>query len=90
LQAIQNSGHTLTIKHSVSARLSSGRTIAPMTQNITNGAGDNVTIIFYADMDDSGTHRVFGVRNELIEFNLWQNIYHKIAHSMHQMQGPWR
>lgn len=90
LKAIENTGHILTIKHSVAARLSSGRTIAPMTQKITNGQGDSVTILFDASMEDRGTHRVFGTRNELIEFNAWQNLYHELAHAMHQMQGTWR
>ncbi len=90
LQAIEKTGHTLTIKHSDAARLSSGRTIAPMTQKITNGTGDDITIIFDADMDDIGTHRVFGVANELIEFNAQQNLYHELAHAMHLMQGTWR
>ncbi len=90
LQTIANSGHTLTIRHSEAARLSSGRTIAPMTRNITNGKGESVSIIFDADMEDRGTHRVFGLRNELIEFNALQNLYHELAHAMHQMQGTWR
>ncbi len=90
LKAIEASGHTLTITHSVAARLSSGRTIAPMTEKIINGAGDSVKIIFDADMEDRGTHRVFGLHNELIEFNAIQNLYHELAHAMHQMQGTWR
>jgi len=90
LKAIEASGHTLTIKHSIAARLSSGRTIAPMTQKITNGEGDDILIIFDADMDDRGSHRVFGVNNELIEFNAIQNLYHELAHAMHQMKGTWR
>lgn len=90
LKAIEMSGHTLTIKHSLAARLSSGRTIAPMTQNITNGTGDSVLIIFDASMEDRGSHRVFGAKNELIEFNAIQNLYHELAHARHQMQGTWR
>jgi len=90
LKAIAATVHTLTIKHSIAARLSSGRTIAPMTAKITNGEGDNILIIFDADMDDRGTHRVFGEHNELIEFNAIQNLFHELAHAMHQMQGTWR
>jgi hypothetical protein len=90
LKAIEKSGHTLTIKHSVAARLSSGRTIAPMTRNLTNGVGDDILIIFDADMEDRGTHRVFSAANELIEFNAIQNLFHELAHAMHQMQGTWR
>jgi hypothetical protein len=90
LKAIELTGHTLTIKHSDAARLSSGRTIAPMTRNLTNGIGDDILIIFDANMEDRGTHRVFGVANELIEFNALQNLFHELAHAMHQMQGTWR
>lgn len=90
LQEIARSGHHLTIEHSVAARLSSGRTIAPMTQNLTNGIGDNIKIIFDGDMEDRGTHRVFGSKNELIEFNALQNLYHELAHAMHMMNGTWR
>jgi hypothetical protein len=90
LKAIELTGHTLTIKHSEAARLSSGRTIAPMTSRLTNGEGEDILIIFDAEMEDRGTHRVFGAKNELIEFNALQNLYHELAHAMHQMQGTWR
>ncbi len=90
LKRIEASGHRLTIKHSDSARLSSGRTIAPMTNNLINGTGADVTIIFDAKMSDRGTHRVFSSKSELIEFNAQQNLFHELAHAMHQMQGTWR
>ncbi len=90
LKRIEASGHQLTIKHSNVARLSSGRTIAPMTNNLTNGVGADITIIFDANMSDRGTHRVFSAKNELIEFNAQQNLFHELAHAMHQMQGTWR
>ena len=90
LAAIVRSGHTLTIQHSIKARLSAGRTIAPMTENLINKKGESVTIIFDADMPDAGSHRVYNRHFELIEFTALQNLYHELAHAMHQMQGTWR
>ena len=90
LRAIHDSGHILTIKHSSAARLSAGCTIAPMTERLTNGVGDNVTIIFDADMNNSGTHMVFDRNNQPLEFTAVQNLYHELAHAMHQMRGQWR
>lgn len=90
LAAIIRSGHTLTIQHSIKARLSAGRTIAPMTENLINKKGESVTIIFDADMPDTGSHRVYNKYFELIEFTALQNLYHELAHAMHKMQGSWR
>lgn len=90
LSAIKQSGHQLLIKHSAAARLSAGRTIAPMTDNLTNGAGEDITIIFDADMPDQGTYQVYDAVNQLIEFTAVQNLYHELAHAMHQMNGTWR
>lgn len=90
LKAIHRSGHNLVIKHSDAARLSAGRTIAPMTERLTNGVGDDVTIIFDADMKNSGTHIVYDRNNQPLEFTAVQNLYHELAHAMHQMQGQWR
>lgn len=90
LEAINQSGHILTIKHSLSARLSAGRTIAPMTENLINRTGESVTIVFDAESPDRGTHRVFNKHFKLIEFTAVQNLYHELAHAMHKMQGTWR
>ncbi|MGS2716541.1 M91 family zinc metallopeptidase [Eionea flava] len=90
LEAINQSGHILTIKHAFSARLSAGRTIAPMTENLINHTGESVTIIFDADSPEKGTHRVFNKHFQLIEFTAVQNLYHELAHAMHKMQGTWR
>lgn len=90
LEAIAKSDHQLTIAHSDAARMSAGRTIAPMTMDLSNGVGASVKIIFDANMPHSGTHWVFGMRNELVEFSAVVNLYHELAHAMHQMQGTWR
>ena len=90
LAAISRSHHQLTIKHSAAARLSAGRTIAPMTNDLINGIGANVTILFDMDMEDQGTHRVYGVADQLIEFTAIQNLFHELVHAKHQMRGTWR
>ncbi len=90
LLAIILSGHQLTIKHSAIATLSAGRTIAPMTDDLINGKGASVTIIFDMNIPDSGSHQVYDDNIRLIEFNAIQNLYHELAHAMHQMNGTWR
>ena len=90
LLSIIKSGNRLTIKHSPAARLSAGRTIAPMTYDLINGTGADVTIIFDALMPDEGAYRVFDRHNAVIEFTAVQNLYHELAHAMHKMQGTWR
>lgn len=90
LLAIMQSNHQLTIQHSVDARLSAGRTIAPLTEDLINKKGASVVIIFDADMPDEGSYRVYNENFELIEFTAVQNLYHELAHAMHQMQGTWR
>lgn len=90
LKAIASSPHRLTIKHSHAARISAGRAIAPMTNDLTNGIGDNVTIMFDASMPDEGTHIVFSSHYKPIEFTAVQNLYHELSHAMHKMLGDWR
>jgi len=90
LLAIILSGHQLTIKHSAAATLSAGRTIAPMTDDLINGKGTSVTIIFDMNIPDTGSHQVYDDNIQLIEFNAIQNLYHELAHAMHQMNGTWR
>jgi hypothetical protein len=90
LQRIAASGHRLVIRHADYALLSAGRTLAPMTENLINGKGESVSILFCAHIDDRGSHMVFNDRQELIEFTAVQNLYHELAHAMHQMNGTWR
>lgn len=89
LWSISGSGHHLVIEHSRFAVLSSGRTQAPMTMNLTNGVGEDVSIKFNAYIPEQGSHRVFDARDEPIEFNALQNLYHELAHAMHKMTGTW-
>lgn len=90
LQSIANSGHELIIEHADVARISAGRTRAPMTMKLINGIGDSVQILFDARMDDNGTHMVYNGKKELIEYTAVQNLYHELAHAMHMMNGTWR
>lgn len=89
LWSISASGHRLVIEHSRVAVLSSGRTQAPMTMNLTNGVGEDVVIKFNAYIPEQGSHRVFDARDRPIEFNALQNLYHELAHAMHKMTGTW-
>jgi hypothetical protein len=89
LQAIADSGHELVIEHADIARISAGRTRAPMTMNLINGIGESVHIIFDARMDDQGTHMVYNGKKELVEYTAVQNLYHELAHAMHMMNGTW-
>ena len=90
LMMISNSPHELVLQHANHARNSAGRTIAPMTMNLINGIGESVDIIFDARTGDRGSHMVFNEKMELIEFSAIQNLYHELAHAMHQMNGTWR
>jgi hypothetical protein len=90
LVAIQESGHKLMIFHSHHSMISSGKTSAPMSSNLTNGVGESIDIYFNFDIPDSGSHRVFDTRRSPIEFTAVQNLYHELAHAMHMMNGTWR
>ncbi len=90
LSAIAQSGHQLTIIHAPETRVHAGKTVAPLTQDLINGKGASVVIKIDINMPDTGTHWVYNDKKELIEFNAIQNIYHELAHAMHQMQGTWR
>ncbi len=89
LWAISQSNHQLLIKHSHFSVISSGRTSAPMTRNLTNGIGEDVEIKFNAYIPDQGSHRVYGENRRLIEFTAVQNLFHELAHAKHKMTGHW-
>jgi hypothetical protein len=90
LEAILNSGHRLTIRHSEWALHASGRTQAPATDDLINGFGADVVILFDADIPDGGSHWVFDAANRLIEFTAVQNLFHELAHARHLTNGTWR
>ncbi len=90
LEAIINSGHTLVISHSRSARISAGRTQAPMSENLINGKGESVKILFDATVSERGSHRVYNRKRELIEFTAVENLFHELAHARYKMNGTWR
>jgi hypothetical protein len=90
LMVISNSPHELVIQHADHVIHSAGRTIAPMTMNLINGVGESVDILFDARTEDRGSHMVYNAAKELIEYSAIQNLYHELAHAMHQMNGTWR
>ena len=89
LWAISESNHHLLIRHSHFSVISSGRTSAPMTKNLTNGIGEDVEIKFNAYIPEQGSHRVYGKNRQLIEFTAVQNLFHELAHAKHKMTGRW-
>lgn len=90
LEAILNSGNRVTIRHSTWALIASGRTLAPMSANLTNGRGADVLILFDARIPEQGSHQVFDRAGEPIEFTAVQNLFHELAHARHQTAGTWR
>jgi hypothetical protein len=90
LEAILHSGKQVTIQHSRWALDASGRTLAPATGNLTNGRGEDVTVLFDARIPEHGSHRVFDANNETIEFTAVQNLFHELAHARHLTNGTWR
>jgi hypothetical protein len=90
LRAIEASGNQLTIRHSLWALQSSGRTLAPVSDNLTNGYGADVEILFDARIPEQGSHSVFDARHHEIEFTAAQNLFHELVHAKHLGNGTWR
>jgi hypothetical protein len=90
LKAIAESGHLLVIQHAKYAVISAGRALGPMSDNLINGTGESVEILFNAHIPDTGSHMVFSGSRQLIEYTAVQNLYHELAHAMHMMAGTWR
>ena len=89
LHAIIASGNHLIIRDSDWALGSSGRTLAPVSRNLTNGRGEDVVILFDARMPDKGSHWVFDRYNQRIGFTAVQSLFHELAHARHLMNGTW-
>ena len=90
LEAILNSGNQLTIRHSAWALQASGRTLAPLSDSLTNGRGADVEILFDARIPEQGSHWVFDSDHQRIEFTAVQNLFHELAHAKHLTRGTWR
>jgi hypothetical protein len=90
LDAILASGNHLTIRHSQTALQASGRTLAPVTDDLTNGLGADVEILFDARIPEQGSHWVFDAAHNAIEFTAVQNLFHELAHARHLVNGTWR
>jgi len=90
LDAILESGNQLTIRHSAWALQASGRTLAPVSDDLTNGRGADVEILFDARIPEHGSHAVFDAKRHAIEFTAVQNLFHELAHAKHLGNGTWR
>jgi hypothetical protein len=90
LNAILESGNQLTIRHSEWALQSSGRTLAPLSDNLTNGRGADVEILFDMRIPERGSHLVFDAHQNSIEFTAVQNLFHELVHAKHLVNGTWR
>lgn len=90
LQAIFASGNQLTIRHSEWALQASGRTLAPVSDRLTNGRGMDVEILFDARIPEQGSHFVFDSESNSIEFTAVQNLFHELVHAKHLANGTWR
>ena len=89
MAAITRSEHALIVRHSEMAVIAAGRVAAPMTDNLTNGRGESVEVAFNADIPDSGSHIVFDGNRRPLEYTAVQNLFHELAHVVHQMSGTW-
>ena len=78
LDAIYSSGNTVTIRHSEWALIASGRTHAPVSSRLTNGRGEDVTILFDARIPDTGSHVVYNSARQPIEFSALHNLFHEL------------
>jgi hypothetical protein len=90
LEAILESGNQLTIRHSEWALLASGRTLAPVSDKLTNGVGADIEILFDARIPEQGSHYVFDADSNAIEFTAVQNLFHELVHAKHLANGTWR
>lgn len=89
LSTIINSQNSLKVISTTDARYSAGRTIAPMTEKLINGIGDDVEIWFDGSITEAGSHLVYNSKKELIEFTAIVNLFHELVHAKHKMKGTW-
>lgn len=90
VEAILDSGNHLIIRHSQWALHASGRTMAPVSADLTNGRGEDVEILFDARIPEHGSHAVFDTAHNAIEFTAVQNLFHELVHARHLANGTWR
>jgi hypothetical protein len=90
LEAILESGNQLIIRHSSWALQASGRTLAPVSDKLTNGEGADIEILFDARIPEEGSHFVFDSKSNAIEFTAVQNLFHELVHAKHLANGTWR
>ncbi len=85
---ISESQHRLLIRHSTHSVFTAGKTLAPLTFNLTNGIGEDVVIQMNFNMPERGSHLVRGlVSKDYIPFTAVQNLFHEFVHAKHKMLG---
>lgn len=90
IAAIESHDNQVEIIHAPFYRSSAGVTGAPMTQNLTNGVGEDVYIKMDFTIPDHGSHVVYNANGKEIEFTALQNFFHELSHARHKSGGTWR
>ncbi|MET1254388.1 M91 family zinc metallopeptidase [Aliikangiella maris] len=89
LNSIENSQHQLIIFHSDVALLSAGITGATLSENLTNGVGEDAYIKFFLDMDENGTNCILNENGHYVPYLAVHNLFHELIHAKHKMNGTW-
>lgn len=76
LEAILESGNQLTIRHWQWALQAAGRTLALLSDKLSNGQGSDVEILFDARIPEQGSHAAFDSQRNSMEFTALQNLSH--------------
>lgn len=88
LKKINESPNRLLIRHSTYSVLTAGKTLAPLTFNLTNGIGEDVVIEMNFNIPEQGSHIVRGLLSrDYIPFTAVQNLFHELVHAKHKMRG---
>jgi hypothetical protein len=90
LDAILESSRQLNLRHSEWALQAAGRTLAPVSSNLTNGRGADVEILFDVRIPEHGSHAVYDSERNSLEFTAVQNLFHELVHAKHLANGTWR
>lgn len=90
IAAIEECANPVRIVHNASARISAGRTAAPLSSNLTNGVGMPAEIMFDATIEKRGSHYTFDQNGHDLEFTAVQNLFHELSHARHYACGTYR
>jgi hypothetical protein len=87
LEAIDNSGKQVTIRHDAASRATAGSTSSPNRIEASDGTGTDATILFDTTIPDHGSHWVFDSAGNQIDFTADQNLFHELVHAKHDSLG---